>query len=49
MQALMVGATVAGSMATAFVVQRMLLEAWLRAMHPQAPVRIANAEVPRSR
>ena len=35
MQAFVVGATLAGSMATAFVLQRALLEAWLRAMHHQ--------------
>ncbi len=39
MQAIVVvGATLAGSMATAFVLQRALLEAWLRAMQHQAPV-----------
>lgn len=32
MQALEVGATLAGSLATAFLLQRALLEAWLRAM-----------------
>ena len=37
MQALVVGATLAGSMVTAFWLQRALLEAWLRAMehHPE--------------
>jgi hypothetical protein len=49
MQTLMVGATLAGSMATAFVLQRALLEAWLRAMHHQAPVRSGDAEVDRNR
>ena len=34
MQAFVVGATLAGSPATAFVLQRALLEAWLRAMDP---------------
>jgi hypothetical protein len=36
MQAFVVGAAVAGSMATAFVVQRVVLEAWLRAMQHMA-------------
>jgi hypothetical protein len=35
MQAFVVGAALAGSMATAFVVQRAILEAWLRAMQHQ--------------
>jgi hypothetical protein len=39
MQALEVGATLAGSLATAFLLQRMLLEAWLRAMHHEVAVR----------
>jgi len=38
MEVIMVGATLAGGMATAFVLQRALLEAWLRAMQHQAPV-----------
>lgn len=42
MQALEVGATLAGSLATAFLLQRMLLEAWLKAMHHDAPVRTEN-------
>ena len=44
MQAFVVGATLAGSMATAFVVQRALLEAWLRAMRHQRPVPAAEAD-----
>ena len=36
MQAFVVSATLAGSMVTAFIVQRALLEAWLRAMHHEA-------------
>jgi len=43
MQALVVGATLAGSIATAFVLQRALLEAWLRAMQHGAPVPVANS------
>jgi hypothetical protein len=46
MQALMVGATLAGSMATAFVLQRILLEAWLRAMQHSAPVASAPKRTP---
>ena len=42
MQALVVGATLAGSIATAFVLQRALLEAWLRAMQHGAPVPVAS-------
>jgi hypothetical protein len=42
MQALEVGATLAGSLATAFVLQRMLLEAWLRAMQHETAVRVEN-------
>jgi hypothetical protein len=42
MQALEVGATLAGSLATAFLIQRALLEAWLRAMHHQPAVRTEN-------
>ena len=49
MQALVVGATLAGSMATAFVVQRALLEAWLRAMHHQVPVMTDANGTPRNR
>ena len=49
MQALMVGATLAGSMATAFLLQRALLEAWLRAMHHQVPVRSGNANADHNR
>ena len=44
MQALMVGATLAGSMATAFVLQRALLEAWLRAMQHEAPARSLDSK-----
>ena len=49
MQAFVVGATLAGSMATAFVLQRALLEAWLRAMHHEATVRSTDAPATRSR
>jgi hypothetical protein len=49
MQVFMVGATLAGSMATAFVLQRALLEAWLRAMHHSEPVRAADERTVRSR
>lgn len=44
MQALMVGAALAGSMVTALVLQRALLEAWLRAMQHQAVGRPAPAK-----
>jgi hypothetical protein len=49
MQAFVVGATLAGSMATAFVLQRMLLEAWLRAMHHQSPVATETKLTPGAR
>jgi hypothetical protein len=49
MQAIVVGATLAGSMATAFVLQRALLEAWLRAMHHQVPVRAADTKADQGR
>jgi hypothetical protein len=49
MQTLVVGATLAGSMATAFVLQRALLEAWLRAMHHQQPVLANDRKTARSR
>ena len=43
MQTFLVGATLAGSMATAFVLQRVVLEAWLRAMqHQPAPVKASH-------
>jgi len=42
MQALEVGATLAGSLATAFLLQRMLLVAWLRAMQHETAVRVEN-------
>lgn len=44
MQAFVVGATLAGSMATAFVLQRALLEAWLRAMRHERPVPAVDAQ-----
>ena len=49
MQVFEVGATLAGSLATAFVLQRMLLEAWLRAMHHQQPVPVTDGKAARSR
>jgi hypothetical protein len=49
MQAFVVGATLAGSMATAFVLQRALLEAWLRAMQHQAPVTTETKADPKNR
>jgi hypothetical protein len=39
MQAIEVGATLAGSLATAFLLQRALLAAWLRAMQHETAVR----------
>jgi hypothetical protein len=47
MQAFVVGATLAGSMATAFVVQRALLEAWLRAMRHERPVPAVEGQADR--
>ena len=49
MQAFVVGATLAGSMATAFVLQRALLEAWLRAMQHQGVERRSEGKAPRAR
>jgi hypothetical protein len=44
MQAFVVSATLAGSMVTAFIVQRALLEAWLRAMHHEAARKTTDPE-----
>jgi hypothetical protein len=48
MQAIVVGATLAGSLATAFLMQRALLEAWLRAMQHEVPVRATETQPARS-
>jgi hypothetical protein len=48
MQAIVVGATLVGSMATAFVLQRALLEAWLKAMQQGATVPAAANRTVRS-
>ena len=48
MQVFVVTATLAASMGSAFLLQRALLEAWLRAMRHEAAVRPPDAPVART-
>jgi len=48
MQTLVVGVALAGSMATAFLVQRALLEAWLRAMQHGVPASASDRNAARN-